>query len=39
MSSNPALTQNILFGTGNRMGGLKMSPYQVPQSAQSFKYP
>jgi len=39
MSSNPALTQNILTGTGNRMGGLKMSPYQVPQSAQSFKYP
>jgi hypothetical protein len=39
INSNPALTQNILFGTGNRMGGLKMSPYQVPQSAQSFKYP
>jgi hypothetical protein len=39
VNSNPALTQNILFGTGNRMGGLKMSPYQVPQSAQSFKYP
>jgi hypothetical protein len=39
MGSNPDLTQNILFGTGNRMGGLKMSPYQVPQSAQSFKYP
>jgi hypothetical protein len=39
MGSNPDLTQNILFGTGNKMGGLKMSPYQVPQSAQSFKYP
>jgi hypothetical protein len=39
MSSNPALVQDILTGTGNRMGGLKMSPYQVPQLAQSFKYP
>ena len=39
MGSNPSLSQDILTGTGNRMGGLKMSPYQVPQSAQSFKYP
>jgi hypothetical protein len=39
MGTNPSLSQDISFGTGNRMGGLKMSPYQVPQSAQSFKYP
>jgi hypothetical protein len=38
MGSNPALVQDILTGTGNRMGGLKMSPYQVPQLAQPFKF-
>jgi len=32
------LAQDILTGTGNRMGGLKMSPYQVPQLAQPFKF-
>jgi hypothetical protein len=39
MGSNPSLSQDILFGTRNRMGGLRLPPYQVPQSAQSFKYP
>jgi hypothetical protein len=38
MGSNPYLSQDILTGTGNRMGGLKMSPYQVPQLAQPFKF-
>jgi hypothetical protein len=38
MSSNPALVQDILTGTGNKMGGLKMSPYQVPQLAKPFKF-
>jgi hypothetical protein len=37
MGSNPYLSQDILTGTGNRMGGLKMSPYQMPQLAQPFK--
>ena len=38
MGTNPALVQDILTGTGNRMGGLKMSPYQVPKLAQPFKF-
>jgi hypothetical protein len=38
INNNPALAQDILTGTGNRMGGLKMSPYQVPQLAQPFKF-
>lgn len=31
MGNNPYLTQDILFGTGNRMGGLKFPAYQIPQ--------
>lgn len=38
INNNPALAQDILTGTGNKMGGLKMSPYQVPQLAQPFKF-
>lgn len=36
---NPMLSQNLLYGTGNLMGGLKLPTYQVPKSTQSFKFP
>jgi hypothetical protein len=38
MGNNPFLSQDILTGTGNRMGVLKMSPYQMPKLAQPFKF-
>ena len=39
MGSNPSLSQNILFGTGNTFGSRSLPAYRLPNSSQSFKYP